>query len=118
MGMMMRGGPPSGPKKPLKADTLARVVKTFTPYHLQVTGIALTVLLAAGLGLLPPFLLKAIINDGLLAHDMALVTRDTLLTLAATLVATALSLLYGYWSILVGQRIMRDLRNQLYDDDN
>ncbi len=115
MGMMMRGGPPSGPKKPLKADTLARVVKTFTPYHLQVTGIALTVLLAAGLGLLPPFLLKAIINDGLLAHDMALVTRDTLLTLAATLVATALSLLYGYWSILVGQRIMRDLRNQLYD---
>ena len=115
MGMMMRGGPPPGPKKPLKADTLARVVKTFTPYHLQVTGIALTVLLAAGLGLLPPFLLKAIINDGLLAHDMALVTRDTLLTLAATLVATALSLLYGYWSILVGQRIMRDLRNQLYD---
>ncbi len=110
----MRGGPPPGPKKPLKADTLGRVVATFKPYHLQVAGIALTVLLAAALGLLPPFLLKAIINDGLLARNMALVTRDTLLTLAATLAATALSLLYGYWSILVGQRIMRDLRNQLY----
>ena len=114
MGMMMRGGPPPGPKKPLKADTLGRVVETFKPYHLQVAGIALTVLLAAALGLLPPFLLKAIINDGLLARNMALVTRDTILTLAATLAATALSLLYGYWSILVGQRIMRDLRNQLY----
>jgi ATP-binding cassette subfamily B protein len=114
MGMMMRGGPPTGPKKPLKAETLGRVVETFKPYHLQVVGIAITVLFAAALGLLPPFLLKAIINNGLLAHDMALVTRDTLLTLAATLAATALSVLYGYWSILVGQRIMRDLRNQLY----
>ena len=111
----MRGGPPPGPKKPLKADTLRRVVETFRPYHAQVAGIAFTVLLAAGLGLLPPFLLRAIINRGLLGRDMEVVTRDTLLTLAATLAATALSLLYGYWSILVGQRIMRDLRNQLYD---
>ena len=111
----MRGGPPPGPKKPLKPDTVHRVVETFRPYRLEVVGIALAVLLAAGLGLMPPFLLKAIINRGLLARDMGLVTRDTLLTLSATLAATALSLLYGYWSILVGQRIMRDLRNQLYD---
>jgi len=113
--MMMRGGPPPGPKKPLKADTVRRVVQTFRPYRLEVAGITIAVLLAAGLGLLPPFLLRAIINRGLLARDIGLVTRDTLLTLGATLAATAFSLLYGYWSILVGQRIMRDLRNQLYD---
>jgi len=111
----MRGGPPPGPKKPLKADTGRRVVAAFLPYRLEVAGIGLAVLLSAGLGLLPPFLLQAIINRGLLARNMELVTRDTLLTLVATLAATALSLLYGYWSILVGQRIMRDLRNQLYD---
>ncbi len=111
----MRGDLPSGPKKPLKPDTLRRVIQTFQPYRPQVWAIALAVLLAAGLGLLPPFLLKAIINRGLLARDMGLVTRDTLLTLGATLAATGFSLLYGYWSILVGQRIMRDLRNQLYD---
>lgn len=111
----MRGGPPPGPKKPLKADTVRRVVQTFRPYRLEVAGITIAVLLAAGLGLLPPFLLRAIINRGLLARDIGLVTRDTLLTLGATLAATAFSLLYGYWSILVGQRIMRDLRNQLYD---
>ena len=111
----MRGDLPPGPKKPLKPDTLRRVVQTFQPYRPQVWAIALAVLLAAGLGLLPPFLLRAIINRGLLARDMGLVTRDTLLTLGATLAATGFSLLYGYWSILVGQRIMRDLRNQLYD---
>jgi len=113
----MRGGA-SGQaerdKKPLKADTLKRVTQTFQAYHKQVVGIAATVLLAAGLGLFPPFLLQAVINKGLLGRDMALVTRDTLLMLAATLAATALTLYYGYLSILVGQRIMRDLRNRLY----
>jgi ATP-binding cassette subfamily B protein len=122
LAVSMRGGAGGRPgagqgereKKPLKPDTLRRVAQTFTPYHKQVVGIAITVLLAAALGLFPPFLLQAIINKGLLGRNMALVSRDTLLTLAATLVSTALTLYYGYLSILVGQRIMRDLRNQLY----
>ena len=101
-------------KKPLKPDTLKRVMQTFGPYHKQVAGIAVTVLLAAALGLFPPFLLQAIINKGLLARNMGLVTRDIAWTLLTTLVSTALTLYYGYLSILVGQRIMRDLRNQLY----
>ena len=116
--VMMRGGP-SGPKndkkKPLKPETLKRVVRTFDPYKLTVFWIAVTVIGAAAFGLMPPFLLRAIINDGLIARDMSLVTRDTLLTLMATLLSTVLTLLYGYWSVLVGQRIMRDLRNRLYD---
>lgn len=114
----MRGGAGKGvgerEKKPLKADTLKRVMQTFRPYHKQVAGIAVTVLLAAALGTFPPFLLRAIINKGLLGHNMALVSRDTGLTLGATLGSTILTLYYGYLSILVGQRIMRDLRNTLY----
>jgi ATP-binding cassette subfamily B protein len=85
------------------------------PYRATVAAIAVAVLASAALGLWPPFLLRAIINRGLLGRDMALVTRDTALTLAATLGATGLALLYGYWSVQVGQRIMRDLRNRLYD---
>ena len=126
MAVMMRGGPPGsrdgskngqkgGEKKPLKPDTLRRVAQTFVPYRTTVVAIAAAVFASAALGLFSPFLLRAIINRGLLAHDMALVTRDTVLTLAATLGATLLALLYGYWSVQVGQRIMRDLRNRLYD---
>jgi ATP-binding cassette subfamily B protein len=114
MGMMMRGGPP-GPKKPLKPDTMRRVVRTFDPYRGMVIVIAITVVLAAALGLLSPFFLRVLINKGLLGHRMDIITRETLYTLAATLGGTALSLAYSYGSVLVGQRIMRDLRNQLYD---
>ena len=80
--------------------------------------VALTVgavLISAALGLLSPFYLKIIINDGLLAQRLDVVTRYTIYTLVATILGTALALGYGYLSILVGQRIMRDLRNQLYD---
>ncbi len=118
MGVVMRGGPPGArdrEKKPLKPGTLRRVAQTFVPYRATVALIAVAVLASAALGLFSPFLLRAIINRGLLARDMGLVTRDTLLTLAATLGATALALLYGFWSVQVGQRIMRDLRNRLYD---
>lgn len=76
---------------------------------------ALAVLSSATLGLLSPFFLRIIVNDGLLAHRLEIVTRYTLWTLLATLLATTFALGYGYLSIVVGQRIMRDLRNDLYD---
>ena len=114
MAVAMRGGAAGREKTPLEAETLRRVVGTFAPYGREVALIAAAVLAAAGLGLFPPFLLQAVINQGLLGRNMALVTRDTGLTLLATLGSTALTLFYGYESILVGQRIMRDLRNQLY----
>ena len=113
--MAMRGPVPTGPKKPIKKETLGRVMRTFRPYKPQVSLIVVAVLISATLGLLPPFLLQRIINDGLLARRLDLIARYTLITLAATLAGTVFALGYGYLSILVGQRIMRDLRNQLYD---
>ncbi|HWA83751.1 MAG TPA: ABC transporter ATP-binding protein, partial [Fimbriimonadaceae bacterium] len=52
---------------------------------------------------------------GLIRHDMAVVADYSIYTLAATIGATGLSLGYAYLSTMVGQRIMRDLRNRLYD---
>jgi ATP-binding cassette subfamily B protein len=116
MGMMMRGGPPpGGPKKPIRPDTVKRVVHTFVPYKAQVVWIAVAVLFSATLGLLTPFFLRIIVNQGLIARNIDVVTRYTVYTLLATIGGTAFALAYGYLSVLVGQRIMRDLRNQLYD---
>src|SRR5262249_42313116 len=95
--------------------TVRRVLRTFDPYRWHLAGIVLLVLAAAGLGLLSPFFLRTLINDGLLRRSLAVITRYTLLTLLVTIGGTALMLGYGYLSMAVGQRIMRDLRNQLYD---
>ena len=102
-------------KKPIARTTLKRVAGTFAPYKWQLAGIAALVLLSAALGLLTPFYLRALINDGLLKSNFSLITHYTLLTLGVTLGSTALAMGYGYLSLEVGVRIMRDLRNRLYD---
>src|SRR5260221_12656219 len=112
--VMMRGMMP-GPTRPIKKTTLKRIARTFVPYRAQIVWTALGVLFSATLGLLSPFFLQTIVNQGLLAHRLDIITRYTLFTLTATILGTAASVGYGYLSIMVGQRIMRDLRNQLYD---
>jgi len=59
--------------------------------------------------------LRSLINDGLVPKNLGVVTHYTILTLLATIGATALALGYGWLSLLVGQHLMRDLRNRLND---
>lgn len=113
----MRGlytsGPPAGRK--VTRETIRRIAGTFSPYRREVTFTALAVLASALLGLASPFLLRIIINDGLIKRNMHVITVYTLLTMTATLGATGFGLVYAYYANVVGQDIMRDLRNQLFD---
>ncbi len=87
----------------------------FAPYKLRVIWIAILVLISAGLGLLSPFFLKIIVNEGLIKKHLDIVTNYSIFTLLATLGALGLGLGFAYLSVLVGQKIMQDLRNNLYD---
>ena len=114
MGMMMHG-PMRGPNKPITRETVTRIARLFLPYKPAVIWTAVAVLGSAAFGLLPPFFLRIIVNRGLMGHNLHVVTLFTLYTLAATIGTTALSMGYGYLSVVVGQRIMRDMRDRLYD---
>ncbi len=105
---------PAGPQ-PIRKASLRRVLTVFGPYRMQLIGIALLVLVSAGLGLLPPLCLKIITDEGLLKSNFRVVTHYTLLTLLFTFLAASLGLGYGYYSMVVGQKIMRDIRNRLHD---
>lgn len=111
--MTTRSGEESKGKK-LTRESLARVARQFRPYRGTVVGIGVLVILSAILGLANPFLLQNLINEGLLKRNLNVVTQDSLLTLLATLASTACSIWFGYLSVLVGQRVMQDLRNQLF----
>jgi len=106
--------PSGGAPKKIDRATIRRIATGFRPYRPQVFAICALVLGSALLGLANPFLLQNLVNEGLLKRNLEVVTRDSLLTLAATIGSTALSVGYGYLSVLVGQRIMQDLRNQLF----
>jgi ATP-binding cassette subfamily B protein len=110
----MMGGYSGKPAKVNRA-TFARVTRLFQPYIPQVWMTVVLVFLSAAIGLLPPFLLKGIINDGIGHKDLSVVTRLSLETLVAVTISTAAALGFGYVSTLIGQHIMRDLRNDLYE---
>ena len=105
---------PAGPKRPISKETVGRVLATFRPYKREVFLIVISVLISAGTGLLSPFFLRIIINHGLLRKDLFIVTKYTTLTILVTLLSTGFGLGYAYLSNVVGQHIMRDLRNSLF----
>lgn len=112
---MFPGGMQGRPQKALDKATVRRVFGLFGPYRPQIVLTIVLVLLSATIGLLTPFFLKQLVDVGLTQRRLDVVARLSMLTLLVTLISTGLSVFYGYLSVLVGQRIMRDLRNRLYE---
>ena len=97
------------------ARLMRRLLGFLTPYKLQVALAVVFVLAAAGLQILGPYLVKIAIDDTIVHSDAAGLARVALLYVCV-LVA---EFVVGYYqtSIMqqVGQRIMYDLRMQLFE---
>ncbi len=73
-----------------------------------------TVAVGTLLGLVSPFFVKIIIDEGLQKKDLGVITTYSVLTIVITLLAAGVTMLYGYQSVIIGQKIMRQLRNDLF----
>ncbi|MCO5296450.1 MAG: ABC transporter ATP-binding protein/permease [Fimbriimonadaceae bacterium] len=100
--------------KKLNRATLKRVIGLFAPYRAKVILTLITVMVGVLMGLLPPLFLKIIIDDGLQKGNLHTVMAFSLWTVLITIVAAGVTVLYGYWSVVIGQNIMCDLRNNLF----
>lgn len=113
--MAMRSqGPPTTPAKKLRPDTLKRVMASFAPYRVKVVATVVLVAVSVLLGLLPPWFLRVIVDQGLAKDDLHVTALFSIYTIVATILASLLSYAYGYISVVVGQDILRDLRNALF----
>src|SRR5205085_999040 len=92
-----------------------RVARLFRPYRGQVGLVFASILVTGALGVAPAFLTKAIINRALLPHDLHLLWRLVLLMIAIPLVSGAIGVGQTYLTTVVGQQVMQDLRNRLYE---
>lgn len=114
MAMMGYGVPQGdGPKK-MDRLTLRRIVSLFRPHKGLVAKTLVSMALGVGLGIVPPYLLRILFDEGISAHRMDVVTNMSVLTIVVTLVAALLTLLYGYFSVLLGQEIMCEMRHKLF----
>jgi ABC-type multidrug transport system fused ATPase/permease subunit len=93
---------------------LAALARLTAPYKVR-TALAVGSLLAATVtGLLPPYLAKLAIDDGIRKEDLHALTLFVLAFLAAGLANWATSAAQTYFTGWTGERILADLRNKLF----
>ncbi len=99
-----------------KADarTMRRVAASFAPYKWQVVTVLVAILLTGTLGLVNPYLLKLIIDDAFAHRSFSKLTFYVSLMIATPIITGLIGVGQTYLNNLIGQRVMRDLRNKLY----
>lgn len=95
-----------------------RIVAAFRPYSGRVTLVGLLILLTAGLGVVNPVLIQ-VVFDRALFPESGTPDLDLLWLLAGvmagiTVITGGLGIVQTYLTNLIGQRVMRDLRDTLY----
>jgi ATP-binding cassette subfamily B protein len=101
------------PTAPLKA-ILPRIVRYFKPYARSWLLILLCIGATAGLNLLPPLLIREIIDVALPTHDGWLLVGAVAGSVGAGLLARLIGVAQFSINVKIGQGVMFDLRNELY----
>ncbi len=91
-----------------------RIARLFRPYRARLTTVLALIGLSAGLSMISPFLLRAVLDDAIPERDTALLTMLVVGMIAISIATGALGVAQTWLSNLVGQRVMHDLRAAVY----
>lgn len=103
---------PADPR--VRRDNARRAIALFRPYRLRLGAVLGLIAVAAGLDIISPFLLRAVLDTAIPERDNALLTA---LVGGMVLIAVVTGVLGVYQTLLsnqVGQRVMHDLRSAVY----
>jgi ATP-binding cassette, subfamily B, bacterial len=98
---------------------IPRIARLFRAYRWQVAAVLVMILVTAGLGVAPSLLTKVVFDQALFPasghRDLHLLYILVGVMVAIPLVAAVISVAQTYLTTVVGQRVMQDLRNRLYE---
>ncbi|HSD89591.1 MAG TPA: ABC transporter ATP-binding protein [Kofleriaceae bacterium] len=94
--------------------TLRRILAFLRPYRLQTFLVFASILLAAGLGLVPSFAIKGIVDKAIPHHDHHRLLVLVGAMIVAPLVAGLFSVVQRYLAAYISEHVMFDLRNQVF----
>jgi ATP-binding cassette, subfamily B, bacterial len=95
------------------SDT-GRIARLFKPYRARLTTVLALIGLSAGLSMISPFLLRAVLDQAIPERDTGLLTGLVAGMIAISIATGALGVAQTWLSNLVGQRVMHDLRAAVY----
>src|SRR5215470_6210788 len=98
-------------------DTARRVIPLFRPYRGRVAAVVGLIVLTSTIGIVNPLLIQAVFNKALFVPggpNLELLYILVGVMAAVPIVNGAIGILQTYETTMVGQHVMRDLRDQLY----
>lgn len=94
---------------------LKRIASYMKPYWLQFLFVFIAILLSSVIGLLPSIITGKIVDEALIGEDMALLVRLLLMAFATMTISKVVGVLESYINAWISQRIIFDMKNQMYD---
>ncbi len=103
------------PAAPLSRGALLRIARYFQPYRREAVWITLCILAISLLGLVPPLLVRDVIDHAIPGKDVRVLVRLVSLMIAVPAVAGLIGVLQNWFAVRVGQAVMYDIRNEMYE---
>jgi len=91
-----------------------RIMALFAPYRVRLAAVIGLIVFSSGLGIISPFLLRAVLDTALPERNGALLTELVLGMIGISIATAAITVWQTYISNVIGQRVMHDLRTAVY----
>jgi ATP-binding cassette, subfamily B, bacterial len=118
MRQALNGGPGRNGRTPLmdpeRERERTRILRLFKPYRVRLLIVLALIVFSAGLGMVSPFLLRAVLDTAIPDNRSTLLTVLVLGMIAIAIANAVLAVWQTYGSNLVGQKVMHDLRAAVY----
>ncbi len=98
----------------LTKPLLYRILGYLKPYRLQFSLVMVAILLAAFIGLLPSIITGRIVDEALTGRNMRLLLELLLYALVTLTISQAITVLQSYINSWISERIIFDMKNQMY----
>ncbi|MEE9373517.1 MAG: ABC transporter ATP-binding protein [Saprospiraceae bacterium] len=103
------------PKVKLDFKLLARVISEARPYQLLFIGTILLAIISAPISMLRPAVVNIMVDDHIVKNDLPGLYKMTGIFIGVMLVTVFLRYLLIYYSSLLGQLVIRDLRSKVFN---
>ncbi len=95
-------------------ELIFRILKYLLPYWFQLSIVFAIIILSSVLGLLPSLITARIIDDAILGKDLKLLIQLVILAIITLAVSNIVGVLESYINSWVSQRIVFDMKNQMF----
>ncbi len=97
------------------AQTVRRIMLAFQPYKLQVILVLIAIIITTLLGLINPLLIQRIFDDAIGKGNVNLLIIYVVIMFVTPIVSGIIGVGQSYLNNRIGQNVMRDFRNRLYN---